>query len=122
MTRISNFSIRIKLDNFIGNMGVEKLVVDKLLKDVGDICKSNIKIVFYNKNISQMKIKEFINRHSRLFSKYTVEFTKEFKSTWFLINTDGDDKSEWRYMTSDNILSGLTSYIKLMKHIEKKRK
>jgi hypothetical protein len=122
MTRIPKFSVRIKLDDFIENVGVEKLMVDKLLDNVDNIRINNMKIVFYNKNISQKNIKEFINRHGRLFLKYTVEFTKEFKKTWFLINTCGDDMSEWRYMTTDNIFSGITSYIKLMKHIERKRK
>jgi hypothetical protein len=120
MMRISKFSIRIKLDDFIENKVLERLIVDKLINDVDYICRGNVKVVFYNQNISQKRIKEFINRHSKLFSTYVVEFTKEFKNTWFLINTDGDDISKWRYMTKDNILNGIDSYINLVKHIQKK--
>ena len=120
MKRLSSFSIRIKLDDFIENKALEQLIVNRLIDGVDNVCRSNMKIVFFNKNISQKKVKQFIDRNDKLFSKYVVEFTKEFKKTWFLINTTNDDMSEWRYMTRDSILGGINSYINLVKHIQKK--
>ena len=114
--------IRIKLDDFI-NLEDEKLVMENLRR-----CRyfagKEFSLILWNDKVKEKVIKDFFKRHNDLLFLLNTKITKQFKPTWFLINTNSinGDKCTYRYKWNGSILEGLIQYNKLINHINHKEK
>ena len=115
---LNYFSIRLKLDDIIKDIEFEKKVLENI-RYANKFTGKQFRVIFWNENISEKRCKEFIKRNEKLLFKVTTKITKRFDYVWFLIKSEGD-KSTWRYKSDDDIFKGISSYIKLIKHMDGK--
>ena len=113
------FSLRLKLDDILHDVDYEQRVVENLRysrKIVGD----RFNVTFWNKNLHNLKVKEFVDRNDYILCDINTKITKSFDNTWFLI-TSGDDLSKWRYKyLGKDPLIGISNYVSLSKIIIKR--
>ena len=115
-------SLRIKLDDFISSDN-EKLIMENLRR-----CRyfagREFSLILWNEEVKEKDVKDFFKRYSDLLFLLNTRITKEFKPTWFLINTNNinDDRCTYRYKWNGSILEGLIQYNKLINHINHKEK
>ena len=112
------FSIRIKLDDVIKEVDFEQKVLENI-RYARKMTGSKFRVIFWNQNLSENDCREFVKRNENILFEVTTKITKKFEYSWFLIRGSGD-KSTWRYKTDNNIFEGITSYIKLIKHMNRK--
>ena len=99
-----------------------KILKKKVLENIRYCRKlvgKQFRVIFWNENLSEKECKDFVKKNEHLLFEITTKITKRFDTTWFLIESDGD-KSSWRYKHNGNILEGIASYIKMMKHMNKR--
>ena len=109
------FSIRMKLNDVIKNNDVEQVVLENIRR-CSNIVGKYFKVIFWHEELSSNDCKEFIKRNTHLLFQINTKITKQYRYSWFLIESDGDE-STWRYKSDEGILKGIVSYIKLAKHI-----
>ena len=115
------YSLRMKLNDVIGKN--EQLILENIRR-----CKQfsgkEFKVIFRNDGLSSKKCEEFVKRNEKMLFEITTQITSTnspFDSCWFLIDTNNSDKCSSRYKyKGDDILSGITEYIKMVKHFERK--
>ena len=107
-----------QLDIIVQDKNLEKEVLNNLMK-ARKITGKTFKVIFWNKALSENKVKEFVKRNKEILFKMSTQITKQFSYSWFIIDSDGD-KSRWRYHCDGGILSGIDSYIKIIKHMIKR--
>ena len=114
-------SIAISLDDLTFDISEEKNIIQYLKKCKGSFSK-NFKVYFFNENLTENQIKNFISRNSDDLFFINSEITKsKIIYSWFVINLDKDAVNSWRYKFVGNILNGLKQYIDILNHIERKR-
>ena len=109
------FSLRMKLDDVVKDKDFEQQVLENL-RYARKITGKQFRVIFWNENLTENDCKEFIKRNTHLLFQINTKITKQFRYSWFLIQSEGD-KSTWRYKSDAGILKGIVSYIKLTKHI-----
>ncbi|MBC8427906.1 MAG: hypothetical protein H8D94_00385 [Candidatus Pelagibacter sp.] len=120
MKQLEIYSIRIKLEDFIGDIEQEKLILENLR-----FCKNVVgklfTTIFKHNNLNEKEIKEFVKRNQTMLFDLGIEITSEDKFSWFTIDDNKIKKINWRYKWDGSILEGLVEYKKLVKHIKGKR-
>ena len=114
------FSIRMKLNDVMGKD--EQLILENIRR-----CKQfsghGFKVVFWNENLSEKECKNFVKRNQKMLFEIKTKITSinsAFDNCWFLIDTNNSDKCSSRYKyKGDDILSGITEYIKMVKHFQR---
>ena len=109
------FSLRMKLDDVIKDKDFEQKVLENV-RYCRKLVGKKFRVIFWNRNLTENDCKEFIKRNTHLLFQINTKITKQFRYSWFLIESSGDE-STWRYKTDEGILKGIVSYIKLAKHI-----
>ena len=115
------YSIRMKLNDVIGKN--EQVILENIRR-----CKQfsghGFKVIFRNDGLSSKKCEEFVKRNEKMLFEINTQITSinsSFDSCWFLIDTNNSDKCSSRYKyKGDDILSGITEYIKMVKHFQRK--
>ena len=113
------FSLRINLDEVVKNADEQMKILENLRyckRMTGD----RFQVIFWNKNLSEEKVKKFISDSQGLLFEVNTKMTKSFERCWFLLNSNEDDKSLHRYEWKGNILNGIVQYMELVKHIKMK--
>ena len=110
-------SLRMKLDNVIEDLEYEKKVIENI-KYCRRIIGKEFKVIFWNKNLLESQVKDFIKRNSDTLIEVNTEITKEFNICWFVIGDE--DKSKHRYLYNGDILSGIAAFLKVSKILIKK--
>ena len=119
MKQLEIYSIRINLEDFIGDGEQEKLILENLRfckKLVGKLFTT----IFKHNNLDEKEIKEFVKRNQEMLFELGTEITSEDKFAWFIIDGCEIKKINWRYKWNGAILEGLVEYKKLVKHIKGK--
>ena len=114
------YSLRIKLDDVILNEDFEQKVLENI-RYCRNLVGKQFRVIFWNENLTEKQCEDFVKRNEHLLFEVHTKITKRFNMTWYLIQSDGD-KSRWRYKSEGDILDGIASYIKLVKHIKKGNK
>ncbi len=114
------YSLRMKLDDVLLNEDYETNVLENI-RYCRNLVGKQFRVIFWNENLSEKECKEFIKRNEHLLFEVHTKITKEFQNTWYLIEGN-DDTSRWRYKSDGDILDGIASYIKLIKHMNKGNK
>ncbi|MAH44139.1 hypothetical protein CL614_10570 [archaeon] len=117
-------SLRLKLDDIIINEAFEKKILENI-RYCRNLVGGQFRVVFWSDKANAYDTKEFVKRNEHLLFEVNTKITKKFAPVWYLIRGLGD-KSDWRYKsesyTSDDILDGIASFIKLVKHIKNRDK
>ena len=114
------YSIRINLEDFIGNEEQEKLILENLRFCKNHVGKLFLAIFKHNK-LDEKIIKQFVKRHTDLLFEIGTEITADDKFAWFLIDSAKLSKINWRYKWTGEILEGIVEYRKLVEHIKEKK-
>ena len=114
-------SLRLKLDDILKDKDFEQKVLENI-RYCRKIVGKQFRVIFWNKNLSEKECKDFVERNEKLLFEVHTKITKRFDFVWFLIQSEGD-KSKWRYQSvDDNILVGISEYLKLVKFLKKRSK
>ena len=111
-------SLRMSLDNVVKDSELEKTIIENI-RYCRRIIGKEFKIIFWNKDLSENEVKEFVKRNNDILFEINTEITKEFNLAWFVIGTE--DESKHRYMYNGGILEGISNYLKLSKILLKRR-
>jgi|TARA_Y100000310_G_scaffold220262_1_gene221728 hypothetical protein len=114
--KMKYYSLRIKLDDIIINEDFEKKVLENI-RYCRKLVGKQFRVIFWNENLTGTQCKEFVERNEHLLFEIHTQITKRFQAVWYLITSNGD-KSRWRYKSDGDILDGISSYIKLIKHMK----
>ena len=112
---MKHFSIRIKLDDIIYDLDFEQKVLENI-RYARKITGKKFRVIFWNENLTEEQCEDFVKRNEKILFEITTKITKRFEYTWFLIKGEGD-KSQWRYKNDGDVLSGIASYLKIIKHL-----
>ena len=118
--KLRYYSLRMKLDDVILNEDFEQKVLENI-RYCRNLVGKQFRVIFWNKTLTDKQCEEFVKRNEHLLFEVHTKITKRFNMTWYLIQSDGE-KSRWRYKSEGDILDGIASYIKLVKHIKKGNK
>ena len=110
-------SLRMKLDEVVKDLDYEKKVIENI-KYCRRIIGKEFKVIFWNKELLESEVKDFIKRNSETLIEVNTEITKEFNICWFVIGEE--DESKHRYMYNGEILSGIAAFLKVSKILIKK--
>jgi len=108
-----------KLDDVVKGMDTEQTILENIRRCSNVVGKS-FKVIFWHENLTEKDCKEFVKRNEHLLFEVNTKITKERGDCWFLIDSE-NEKSTWRYMHTGDVLDGIVSYIKLIKHIKKRK-
>ena len=111
-------SLRVKLDDVVKDIKVEKQIIENI-RYCRRIIGKEFKIIFWNENLLENDVKDFIKRNNDILFEINTEITKEFNLAWFVIGAD--DESKHRYLYTGDILSGIANYLKVSKVLIKRR-
>ena len=111
-------SIRMKLDDVVKDINLEKQIIENI-RYCRRIVGKEFKVIFWNKNISEKNVKEFIKRNDNVLFEINTEITKEFNMAWFVVGEE--DKSKHRYMYNGDIIDGIANYLRLVKVLLRRR-
>ena len=122
------YSIRMKLDDVVKDIDEEQIILENVRRCSKLVGKS-FKVVFWHVNLTEQNCKDFVKRNEHLLFEVNTQITKRIIPVWFAIGEGKDgrytfdgDKSRWRYKSDGEILDGIASYIKLIKHMNKGKK
>ena len=114
------YSLRLKLDDIIIDRDFEIKVLENIRycrKMVG----KQFRVIFWNENLTEKQCKDFIKRNEHLLFEVHTKITKQFIPVWFLIK-GSNEKSKWRYKNEGDILTGIASYLKIIKYLKESLK
>ena len=111
-------SLRVSLDDVVKDSELEKTIIENI-RYCRRIVGKEFKIIFWNKNLLENEVKEFVKRNNEILFEINTEITKEFSLAWFVIGAE--DESKHRYMYNGNILEGIANYLKLAKVLLQRR-
>ena len=113
------YSLRMKLNDVIGKD--EQVILENIRR-----CKlfsgKTFKVIFRNDGLSSKECKDFVKRNEKMLFEINTQITSKnspFDSCWFLIDSDDTDKCTRRYCCKGDILTGITEYIKMVKHFQR---
>ena len=113
------FSIRMKLNDVIRKD--EQVILENIRR-----CKlfsgKQFRVIFRNDGLSEKECKDFVKRNEKMLFEIRTQITSKnspFDNCWFLIDSDNSDKCTRRYCYKGDILTGITEYIKVVKHLKR---
>ena len=113
------FTLRMPLDELVLDKDYQMRVLENIRYCKRIIGKS-FQVVFWNRNLSEKKIKEFISESDGLLFEVNTRITKQSEYCWFLINPTEKDKSRRRYEWKGDILEGIVQFMEIAKHVKLK--
>ena len=111
-------SIRIKLDDVVKEKSLEKQIIENI-RYCRRIIGKEFKVIFWNQNLTENDVKNFVKRNNDILFEINTEITKEFNLAWFVVGEE--DKSKHRYLYTGDILNGISNFLKLAKLLLKRR-
>jgi hypothetical protein len=120
--RLCDRTLLFSLDTVIGDIDIENKVISILVQYKRKFFK-DFKIFLFTKNINKTRVNDFLKKYSKDLKGIDIHIiNSKVKSCWFVINLEYEVDT-WRYLyKGGNIVDGLKSYIKILKHIERKDK
>ena len=116
-------SLRIKLDDVIKSSEIETKILENI-RYCNKVVGSRFRIIFWNENLTSEECKNFIERNEKLLFEVHTQITKGPVDTWFIIYSPSEKiNCRTRYrVEDDDILSGISRYLNIIKHIQKREK
>ena len=114
------FSLRMKLNDVIGK---DEQVILENIRRCKQFAGKGFRVIFRNDGLSEKECKDFVKRNEKMLFEISTQITSinsPFDNCWFLMDSDNSDKCKRRYCCKGNILTGITQYIDMVKHIKRK--
>ena len=111
------YSIGMKLDDVIKDRDTEQVILDNIRR-CNNIVGKMFKVVFWHVNLTEQECKDFVKRNEHLLFEVHTKITKIKEKVWFSIG-EGNDS---RYTFDGEILNGISEYLKIINHINKRDK
>ena len=111
------YSIGMKLDDVIKDRDTEQVILENIRR-CSKLVGKWFKVVFWHDNLTEQECKDFVKRNEKLLFEVNTKITKVKENVWFAIG-------EWsggRYRCDGDILTGISQYLKIIKHINKRDK
>ena len=117
------YSLEMKLDDVIKDSGTELTILENIRR-CSKIVGKTFKVIFWHENLTEQDCKDFIERNEHLLFEVHTQITKGPVDTWFIIYSPLDKiNCRTRYRVEDyDILSGISRYLNIIKHIQKREK
>ena len=117
------YSLEMKLDDVIADSGLELTILENIRR-CSRIVGKTFKVIFWHENLTEQDCKDFIERNEHLLFEVHTQITKGPVDTWFIIYSPLDKiNCRTRYRVEDyDILSGISRYLNIIKHIQKREK
>ena len=115
------YSLRMKLNDVIGE---EEQVILENIRRCKQFSGKEFKVIFRNDSLSKKECEEFVKRNEKMLFEINTQITSinsPLDNCWFLIDSDDNDKCKRRYSYKGNVLTGITEYIKMVKHFKRNR-
>ena len=113
-------SLRMKLDDIVKDKDFEQKVLENV-RYCRKLVGKQFRVIFWNENLTEKQCKDFIKRNEHLLFEVHTKITKQFIPVWFLIK-GSNEKSKWRYKNEGDILTGIASYLKIIKYLKESLK
>tara|TARA_Y100000310_G_scaffold70787_1_gene66546 strand:+ start:7711 stop:8109 length:399 start_codon:yes stop_codon:yes gene_type:complete len=125
---IKSSSIGVILDNFIDLDNVDELL--EKIKVYSSKSSSQFKLILYNIDVDEAKVREFVKRHENLLFKVNAKFTKILKEYVFFLIDDSFNQSQkqlsisliekinFRYRYLGSLEKGLEEFVRILVHIK----
>ena len=110
------YSIGMKLNDVIKDKDTEQVILENIRR-CSNIVGKEFKVVFWHVNLTEQNCEDFVKRNEHLLFEVNTTITKTQEKVWFLI---GDGKG--RYKFDGDILQGISQYLKIINHINKRDK
>ena len=115
------FSIEMKLNDVIKDRDIEKTILENIRR-CSKIVGKAFKVIFWHENLTEKDCKDFIKRNEHLLFEVHTQITKVPVDTWFLIYSDVIDCRTRYRVGGGDILFGISKYLDLINHLQKKEK
>ena len=112
-------SLRMSLDDVVKDSELEKTIIENI-RYCRRIIGQEFKVIFWNKNLTENQVKDFVKRNNEILFEINTEITKDFNLAWFVICDEDESKHRYLY-TGGDILGGIANYLKLSKILLKRR-
>ena len=112
------YSLGMKLNDVIKDKDTEQVVLENIRR-CSKLVGKFFKVVFWHVNLTEQECKDFVNRNEHLLFEVNTKITKVQENVWFSIDSE---KSSGRYTFDGNILNGISEYLKIINHINKRDK
>ena len=124
---IKSSSVGVILDNFIDLDNVDELL--EKIKVCSSKSSSQFKLILYNIDVDEVKVREFVKRHENLLFKVNAKFTKILKEYVFFLIDDSFNQSRkqlsislikkinFRYRYLGSLEKGLEEFVRVLAHI-----
>jgi len=113
------FSLRMKLNDVIGK---DEQVILENIRRCKQFSGKEFRVIFRNNGLSGEECEKFVRRNQKMLFEINTKITSTnspFDNCWFLIDSDNSDKCKRRYCCKGDILTGITEYIKMVKHLKR---
>ena len=112
------FSLRMSFDELIAT-DEEKILEN--FRYCSRLVGKTFRVVLWNQYVTEKEIKDFVKRNEKLLFEVNTQITKKSNGeySWFLIDAGLGDKCRSTYKFQGTILSGISSYIKVIKHFKR---
>ena len=111
-------SLRLKLDDIVKDLEQEQKIIENI-RYCRRIIGKEFKVIFWNQDLLENEVKNFVKRNNDILFEINTEITKEFNLAWFVIGEE--DESKHRYLYKGGVLEGIANYLKLAKALVKRR-
>ena len=112
------YSIGMKLNDVIKDKDTEQVILENIRR-CSKIERKMFKVVFWHENLTEQECKDFVKRNEHLLFEVNTKITKVQEDVWFSIDSE---KGNSRYTFDGNILNGISEYLKIINHINKRDK
>jgi hypothetical protein len=112
------YSIGMKLNDVIKDKDTEQVILENIRR-CSNIVGKWFKVVFWHVKLTEQECKDFVKRNEHLLFEVNTKITKVQEDVWFSIGTD---KSSGRYTFDGDILQGISQFLKIINHINKRDK
>ena len=111
------YSIGMKLNDVIKDKDTEQVILENIRR-CSNIVGKTFKVVFWHVKLTEQECKDFVKRNEHLLFEVNTMITKTQEKVWFSIG----EESGGRYSFDGNILDGISQYLKIINHINKRDK
>ena len=110
------YSIRMKLDDVIKDKNTEQIILENIRR-CSKLVGREFKVIFWHVNLTEQECKDFVKRNEHLLFEVNTKITKVQEDVWFSIDSK---KGSGRYTFDGDILKGISEYLKIINHINKR--
>ena len=117
-----SLSLKISLDEIIEEgLEYERKIMENLFRFSNYVGSKHFKVIFRHSKLNKKQINEFVSRNENMLFQINTKITSSYCQAWFTIQrTKEENVGPYRYKYVGDIMSGLSQYFKMAKHLKEK--